>query len=77
MRPILTDRVAGSVGRSVGLSVGLSSVCHTSEPCKNGCTDRDADWVGDLGGPKERRIGWRSRSPMGMGNFEGERGVPL
>jgi len=27
-----------------GLSVGLS-VCHTSEPCKNGCTDRDAVWA--------------------------------
>jgi len=46
MRPILTDRVAWSVGLSVGLSV-----CHTSEPCKNGCTDRAAFWVEDLGGP--------------------------
>ena len=46
MRPILTDRVARSVGRSVCLSV-----CHTSEPCKNGCTDRAAVWAEDLGGP--------------------------
>jgi len=23
-------------------SVACWSVCHTSEPCKNGCTDRDA-----------------------------------
>jgi len=36
MRPIVTDRVAWSVGRAV---------CHTSEPCKNGCTYRDAVWV--------------------------------
>ena len=38
----------------VCLSVCLSvcrSVCHTSEPCKNGCTDRSAFWVEDLGGP--------------------------
>jgi len=42
MRPILTDRVAWSVGLSV---------CHTSEPCKIGCTDRAAFWVEDLGGP--------------------------
>jgi len=27
------------------------SVCHTSERCKNGCTDRDAVWVEDSGGP--------------------------
>ena len=34
----------------VCLSV-CQSVCHTSEPCKNGCTDRAAFWVEDLGGP--------------------------
>jgi len=33
------------------LSVCLS-VCHSSEPCKNGCTDRDALWVEDSGGPR-------------------------
>ena len=26
-------------------SVVCRSVCHTSEPCKNGCTDRDAVWI--------------------------------
>jgi len=36
MRPIVTQR-------------GLS-VCHSSEPCKNGWTDRDAVWVEDSGG---------------------------
>jgi len=59
MRPIVTDQL----GRSV---------CHTSEPCKNGCTDRDAVWVEDSGGPKEPCIRWGSRSPMGRGNFEGK-----
>jgi len=39
------------------------SVCHTSEPCKNGCTDRDAVWVEDSGGPREPCVGWGSRSP--------------
>jgi len=33
MWPIVTDPVAWSVGLSV---------CHNSEPCKNGRTDRDA-----------------------------------
>jgi len=36
MRPIVTDRVAWSVGRSV---------CHDREPCKNHWTDRDAVWM--------------------------------
>ena len=39
MRPVATDRVARSVCVSVCLSVG-----HVREPCKNGWTDRDADW---------------------------------
>jgi len=62
MRPIVTDRVAWSVGRSV---------CHTSEPSKNGWTDGGVVWVEDSGGLRERRVRWRSRSPMGggMGNL--------
>jgi len=56
------------------MSVCLS-VCHTSDPWKNGCTDQDAVWVGDSGGPKEPRIRWVSRSPMGSDNFEGK-GAP-
>ena len=39
------------------------SVCHTSDHCKNGCTDQDAIWVEDSGGPREPCIGWGSRSP--------------
>ena len=41
------------------------SVCHTSEPCKNGCTDRDAVWVEDSGGPKNHAKGqflWGERA---------------
>jgi len=62
MRPIVTDRVVWYVSRSV---------CHSSEPCKNSWTDRDAVWVEDSAGPKEPCFRWGSRSPMGRGNFEG------
>jgi len=37
-------------------SVVCILVCHDSEPCKNGSTDRDAVWVVDTGGPQEPRI---------------------
>jgi len=40
---------AWSVGRSVGL-------CHRSEPCKNGSTNRDAVSAEDSGGPRESFI---------------------
>jgi len=40
-----------------------SVVCHISEPCKNGWTDRDAIWVEDSGGPREPCSRWGSRSP--------------
>jgi len=33
-------------------SVVCRSVCHTNEPCKNGCTDRDAIWVEVWGDPR-------------------------
>jgi len=62
MQPIATNRVAWSVCRSV---------CHTSEPCKNGWTDRDAIWVEDSGGPKESCIRWGSRFTHGKGQFFG------
>jgi len=58
----------------VCLSVCLS-VCHTSEPCKNGWTDRDVVWVEDSGGPMELCIrSWKSRSPHGKGQFWGGKG---
>ena len=69
---MLTDQITWSVGLSV-----CRSVCHTSDPCKSGCTDRAAVWVEDLGGPGEPRIRWGSRSPMGRGKFVGENGRPI
>jgi len=45
------------------------------ELCKNDCTDRDAVWVEDSGGPKEPCIKWGLRPPIGRGNFKGERAV--
>jgi len=34
------------------------SVCHTSESCKNGCTNQDTIRVEDSGGSKEPCIRW-------------------
>jgi len=48
----------------------------TSEPYKNGWTDRDAIWVEDLGEPREPCIRCGSRNPWEMAIFRG-RGVPL
>ena len=42
------------------------------EMCKNSWTDRDAVCDAESDGPKEPRIRWGDRSPMGRGNFEGE-----
>jgi len=53
-------------------SVVCRSVCHASEPCKNGWTDRDAVWVMDSGGPKETRIRW-GPDPHAKGQLSGER----
>ena len=39
-------------------SVVCRSVCYTSEPCRNGGTDRDVVWVDDSGGPEEPCITW-------------------
>jgi len=69
MRAILTDRVAWSVGLSVCLSD--LSVSHTSEHCKNGCTDRAAVWVEDLGGSGEPYIRWGPDPPYGKGQIFG------
>jgi len=76
MRPVVTDQVAWSVGQSVSLSV-CRSVCHTSEPYKNGCTDRYAVWIEEPGGPKEPRVRWGSRCSHVKGQFWGERGILL
>ena len=58
-------------------SVVCRSVCHTSEPCKNGCTDRAAVWVEDLGGPGEPCIRLGPDPPMRRGKFLGENGRPI
>jgi len=57
MLPTVTDPVAWSVTLMI--------------PAKNGSTDRDAVWVEDSGGPKERCIRWDPDPLMGKGNFEG------
>jgi len=72
MRPIVTDRVAWSVGRSAACrSVTLVSPAKTAAPIEMPFALRT-------------RVGRRSHvldggpdPPMGRGNFEGESGVPL
>jgi len=56
-RPLI-NLYTGACGRSVRMSV-----CHTSEPCRNGLTDRDAVWVDNSGWSKE--------------HFEGQKGRPI
>jgi len=50
------------------------SVCHDREPCNNGCTNRDAVWNVDLGGPKEPCVRWGRDSHVWRGSFEGKKG---
>jgi len=71
MRPILTDRVAWSVGLSVSLSVTLVSPAKTAAPIELPFGLRT--WVGpgnhvSDGGPDP---------PMGRGKFLGENGRPI
>jgi len=68
-------RPSSVVCRSVFLSVCLS-VSDTSDPCKNGRSDRDAVWVKDSGGPREPCVRWWSTNPHRKGNSEGE-GRPI
>jgi len=49
--------------RVVCRSVVCRSVCHTSQPCKNGFTDRDAVRVEDSRGRKEPLIRWSPGPP--------------
>jgi len=55
-----------------GLSVCLS-LCHSSEPCKNGRNDQIATRIPNSGGPNEPRITWGPDANMGRGNFEREK----
>jgi len=67
MRPIVTDRVAWSVGLTVRRFVTVVN------PAKNGGTDRDAVWVVRSDGPREPLLdGGGVKYPMGRGNFDGE-----
>jgi len=54
-------------------SVICRSACHTSEPCKNGCTDRAAAWVG----PGNHVLDGVQIPPWEGANFWGRMGVPL
>jgi len=53
------------------------SVCHSSEPCKNGWTDRDTVWDGFTCVDPRNDVLDGVLIPMEMGNFEGERGDPF
>ena len=53
------------------------SACHTSEPRKNGCTDRDAVYVEDSHGHKEPCIRWGVHIPQGKQQFSGGKGRPI
>ena len=66
MRPIVTNRLAWSA------CLTCLSVCHSSEPCKNGWTDRDAVWVEDSGGPREPCIRWGLDLPWEGAIFRGK-----
>ena len=50
-------------------------ICHTSEPCKNGFTDRAAVWVEDLGGPGNHVLYGCPDTPMGRGKWENGRPI--
>ena len=58
-----------------GLSVSLP-VCHSSEPCENGSTDRDAVWVADSDWPKNHVLDGRPHSPSERVILKGGRGGP-
>jgi len=50
-------------------SVVCLSVWHTSEPCKNGCTDRAAVGLRTWVGPGNHVLDGGPDPPMGRGNF--------
>ena len=57
-------------------SVVCRSVCHTSEPCRNGWTDRDAVRDEDSGGPREPCIRWGPDPPWEAAILMGK-GLPI
>jgi len=76
--PILTICTSYDVccARRCLSDVGLSD-CHSSEPCNNGWTDRDAVWIEDSGGPKEPRIRWGVENPRWEGAILRGDGRPI
>jgi len=68
MRPIVTDRVAWSVGLSVGLSVTLVSPAKKAAPIELPFGLRT--WVG----PRNYVLDGGPDPPMGRGKFLGENG---
>jgi len=58
-------------------SMVCRSVCHSSEPCKNGLTDRDAIWVEDSNGPKENVLDMGSDPSWEGAILRGKMGGPL
>jgi len=66
MRPIVTDRVAWSVGLSVGLSVTLVSPANTAEPIEM------AFRLKTRVGRRHNVLDGGSDPPMRKGNFEGK-----
>jgi len=71
MRLIAIDREAWSVGRSV-----CRSVCHTSQPCKNGWTDRDPVGLRTRVGPGNHVLDGGS-DPQWEGQFWRWKGRPI
>jgi len=58
-------------------SMVCRSLCHTSVPCKNGCTYRDTIWIEDSAELKEPCIRCGSRSPHGNGAILRVEGQPI
>jgi len=75
MRPILTNRVAWSVGLSVCRSVGLSVTLVS--PAKMAALIELPFGLRTWVGPGNRVLDGGSDPPMGRGKFFGENGRPI
>jgi len=71
MRPIVTDRVAWSVGLSAGLSLTQVNSAKMTAPTEIPFGLRTQV------GPRNHVLDGGPDPPIGRGNFEGERDVPL
>ena len=66
MQPIVIEQIVWSVSRSVW---------QTSQPCKNGWTNRDSVWVEDSGGLREPCVRWEPDPPWEVAFLRGKRDV--